>query len=614
MSGGTLHQLFEDRVRTEPDRTAVITDRTRLTYQQLDARANRLARHLAETVRLPTGHLVAIRTLRTPDVLVAVLAVLKAGGAYAVVGPDQKAHPVVADARAVITHQRHLARIDDGNDRPVITLDGDAAAIGAHSGEPFDEPPATGWRAGVLLTAGTTGVRRPVGISHERLRAAYDAWAEVYQLDAEGRVLVTAAPDTTEFAAGWIRVLGSGATLVLSRREAFTVADTDPLTVARLLDDARNVSGLRLVAVGGEQLRLDEQVRLERRLAPGARLINVYGPTEVAGCGTWFETGQLGGPVNYPERHAYLGRPFPGCKAQVRKGQIWLTPPGGGDAVPTGDLGRQEGEGPLEFRGRMAHRVKVAGRTVDTYRVEAALAGHPRVGEAVVGEDGGRLIAYVLPAPRSASPGAEALRSHLTGVVPAADIPRTVVPITSLPRNSAGKVDRKALVRPPIRSATSRSAGSKGGGVPLTAEDRVVAGWAMAFPVAIMSFFFTDTIWPGSTDLSLVPDPWAWFFRGLYVAESLAFAAGVGFLIGGRRLMPSLGRPKGLTTAAHLAIVYLLASWWPQDNLYRLAAKQDWPRQAALVYTFNVPLMIAAGVVATWAVWGALKSDPEDQK
>ncbi|WP_406398537.1 AMP-binding protein [Streptomyces sp. NBC_00879] len=613
MPGGALHQLFEDRVRAEPDRTAVITDRARLSYRRLDERANRLARHLTETVRLPAGGLVAIRTVRTPDVLVAVLGVLKAGGAYAVVGPESTEPPGL-HARALITHQAHLARVDDGSRRPVICLDTDAAAIDAHCGDPLDEPAATGAQAAVLFTAGTTGARRGVPVSHALLRAAYDAWAEVYRLTGDDQVLVTAAPDTTEFNSGWIRTLGAGATLNLTRSEAFTVADTDPVTAASLLDHGAELPGLRLVAIGGERLRLDEQVRLGSRLAPGARLISVYGPTEVAGCGTWFDTGQLRGPVEDPERHAYLGQPFPGCAARIRKGQIWLTPPGGGDAVPTGDLGRQEGSGPLEFRGRMAHRVTVDGRTVDTYRVETALAGHPRVDEAVVGEGGGRLIAYVLPAPRSASPGAETLRSHLTGVVPTADIPRTVVPITSLPRNSAGKVDRKALVRPPARSATSRSAGSKGGGGAFNAEDRAVAGLAVAFPVAIMSFLFTDVIWPGSTDLSLVPDPWAWFFRGLYVAESLALAAGVWFLIGGRRLMSSLSRPKGLTSAAHLAIVYLLVSWWPQDNLYRQAAKQDWPRQAALVYTFNVPLMIAAGVVAAWAVWGALKSDPEDQK
>ncbi|MGI5403837.1 AMP-binding protein [Streptomyces sp. CA-135486] len=611
MPGGALHQLFEDRVRTEPDRTAVITDRARLSYRQLDARANRLARHLTEIIRLPAGGLVAIRTVRTPDVLVAVLGVLKAGGAYAVVGPEHTEPPGL-DARALVTHEAHLAHVDDGSGRPVICLDTDAAAIGAHSGDPFDEPAAIGAQAAVLFTAGTTGARRGVPVSHELLRAAYDAWAEVYRLTGDDQVLVTAAPDTTEFNGGWIRTLGAGATLVLTRREAFTVADTDPLGAASLLDGGTEPPGLRLVAIGGERLRLDEQVRLGRGLAPGARLISVYGPTEVAGCGTWFETGQLPGPVADPERHAYLGRPFPGCEARIRKGQIWLTPPGGGDAVPTGDLGQQDGSGPLEFRGRMAHRVTVDGRTVDTYRVETALAGHPGVGEAVVGEGAGRLIAYVLPSSESA-PGAWTLRTHLTGAVPPADIPHTVVPIASLPRNSAGKVDRTALVRPPVRSAASRN-GSKGGrSVP--SDGRPVVGLlAVAAPVLIASLFLTNVFWPGSTDLSGVPGPWAWLFRGLYLAESLAFAVGVGFLFGGRRLMASRRRPKGLTAAAHLAIVWLLVSWWPQDNLYRLADKWDWPRQAALVYTFNVPLMIAAGVVAAWAAWGGLKSGPQGGK
>ncbi|WP_405805004.1 AMP-binding protein [Streptomyces sp. NBC_00210] len=608
MPGGALHQLFEDRVRTEPDRTAVITDRARLSYRHLDARANQLARHLTETVRLPAGGLVAIRTVSTPDVLVAVLGVLKAGGAYAVIGPERTEPPGLV-ARALITHQAHLARVDDGSGRPVICLDTDAAAIEAHSRDPLDEPGAIGAKAAVLFTAGTTGARRSVPVSHGLLRAAYDAWAEVYRLTGDDQVLVTAAPDTTEFNGGWIRTLGAGATLVLTRREAFTVADTDPATAASLLDGGTELPGLRLVAIGGERLRLDEQVRLGRGLAPGARLISVYGPTEVAGCGTWFETGQLPGPVGDPEQHAYLGQPFPGCEARIRKGQIWLTPPGGGDAVPTGDLGRQDGSWPLEFRGRMAHRVRVNGRTVDTYRVETALAGHPGVDEAVVGEGGGRLIAYVLPSSGNA-PGTGTLRTHLTGAVPSADIPRTVVPIASLPRNSAGKVDRTALVRPPVGSAAGKKIGSKGGGS-VPSDGRPVVGLlAVAAPVLFASLVLTNLFWPGSTDLSLVPGPWAWLFRGLYLAESMAFALGVAFLFGGRRLMASRRRPKGLTAAAHLAIVWLLASWWPQDNLYRLADKWDWPRQAALVYIFNVPLMIAAGVVAAWAAWDGLKSGP----
>ncbi|MEU9007682.1 hypothetical protein, partial [Streptomyces sp. NPDC048551] len=84
------------------------------------------------------------------------------------------------------------------------------------------------------------------------------------------------------------------------------------------------------------------------------------------------------------------------------------------------------------------------------------------------------------------------------------------------------------------------------------------------------------------------------------VCESAAFAAGVLFLFGGRARMAGQGRGRALTTAAHLSVAYLLIAWWPQDNLYRLAARHDWPRQAALVYAFNVPLMLAGLIVACY--------------
>ncbi|MFF0449762.1 AMP-binding protein [Streptomyces sp. NPDC004609] len=598
MSGGTLHQLFEDRVRNGQDRTAVITDRVRLSYGQLDARANRLARHLTESARLPAGGLVAIRTLRKPDVLVAVLAVLKAGGAYTIVAPDVREPRGVADALAVISHRVHLGRVEGRGDRPLVLLDADAAAVERHPDGPLDA--AVGERAAVLFTAGTTGPPKAVPVSHQRLLAAHEGWSGVYLLTPDDRVLVTARPRAAGFALGCLRALCSGATVVLTAGETYTVADTDPWTASSLLTGAHRPAALRLLAVGGERLRLDEHVRLERLLPPGSRLIGVYGPAEVAGCGTWFETGQLPGPVTDPERHVYLGQPFPGCGVRIRKGQIWLTPPGGGDAVATGDLGRRDGDGPLEFRGRMADRVKVDGRTVDTYRVEAELAAHPGIRDSVVGASGRRLIAYLVPEPGSL-PGKTTVRSHLTGAVPRADIPETVVTVPALPRNEAGKVDRRALVRPPGQARSRASAGKGGGGGADPAGLQAVGG-VVAFVAAVMSFTATDVLWPGSTDLSIVPDPWAWFFRGLYVAEGLAFAAGAGFLIAGRRPMMARGGSWGLTTAAHLAVVYLLASWWPQDNLYRLAAKQDWERQAALVYVFNVPLMIAAGIVAVWAV------------
>ncbi|WP_066943031.1 AMP-binding protein [Streptomyces lushanensis] len=614
MTGGFIHQLFEDQVRQAPDQAAVIAESARLSYRELDGSANRLAAYLVARGGAPgAGSTVAICTEQPLDALVAMVAALKAGYAYTVVAPGTPREEMrrllgLTRAEVVITRRRLLARIDDGRRRTEICLDGDEEAIAAQSDAAPQGGGAGNGRATLLFTAGTTGERRPVVSGHGRWLAAYTAWAEVYALTARDGLLVTAGPETTEFTGGWIRALCSGGTLVLSERAAgpedITVAEVDPATAARLAE--REPPALRLLAVGGGPLRLDEQLRLAGLLpAPGARVLSVYGPAEVVGCGTWFEAEQLPGPVEHPERAAYLGRPFPGCAAELRKGGLWLTPPDGGDAVPTGDMGRRHGEGPLEFRGRTADRVEIGGRTVDTYRVESALTGHPDIREVVVtgdrGRTGGALIAYVVAGPGGAAPDASSLRARLTGLVPAADIPRTVVPIASLPRNTAGRVDRAALPLPPVPEAVRHT--GKGG---FTAEGRsaAVGGCAVPFAAGVLAASLTGTLWPGSTDLTGVPSPWSGLFGLLYVVEVLAFAAGAGFLVAGRKPMLRRGGRRGLTTAAHLAIVWLLVAWWPQDNLYRLAAKQDWPRQAALVYTFNVPLMIAAGIVVAWAVTG----------
>lgn len=613
-----LHRLFETWAREAPDRMAVVTARDRLTYGELEARANRLARHLLDS-GLGTGETVAVCSSRLPDLLVAVLGVLKAGGVHAVVGPRQPTGDIgrsleLAGARTVLTHERYRPAVDDGTGRSVVCLDTDAALIDAHSPEPPAAP--CGVMAAVLFSAGTTGEARPVEVGHQRLHSAYRAWAEVFGLRPSDVHLVTAPTDTAAFTYGWIRALCSGGTLVpledeigptlwgRSFAEGVTVLDTDPLTARLLLDRAVPPEGLRLVAVGGERLALDEQARLQGLLAPGARLLNVYGTVEAGGCGTWFETEQLTGPVAGPGGVSLLGRPFPGYRAEVRKGEIWLTPPGGPDegaALPTGDAGTRRDDGLLEFGGRLAHRVRVRGRTVDPYRAEAALATHPEIRESVIiAVDEDRLVAYVVPRTPTAAPGADTVRAQLRGVVPDQEIPAEVVTMGALPRNRAGRIDRRLLPLPARRSASGPVSG-KGGGAALGPDGFLYGvGCAMlvvAFPLAAI---LTDVFWPGSTDLSQVPAPWSWLFRGLYAAELLAFSVGLAFLFAGRPLMRRQGRSGGLTTAAHLAVVWLLVSWWPQDNFYRLAAKNDWERQAALVYAFNVPLMIAAAVVAVY--------------
>ncbi|MFE4370316.1 AMP-binding protein [Streptomyces sp. NPDC056835] len=620
MTGGSIHQLFEERARRAPDHIAAITDSDRINYERLNDDAGQLAAYLTTNAGLPdSGSTVAICTRRPAEVLVSILAVLKAGHAYAVLNPStpaQELHRLLGLARAgaVITNESLLPRVDDGHGRTAICLDTDATAI-AHAGPALrDSAGGTpGGPAAVLFTAGTTGSRTAVPTGHDRLLAAYAAWSEVYGLSPEDRLLVTAPPATTEFTGGWIRALCSGATLVLPERpitaeritaEQVTVAEMSPATAALLLDE--ELPSLRLLAVGGAPLRLDEQLRLQGLLpATGARVLSVYGTTEVAGCGTWFEPEQLPGPVANPERAAYLGLPFPGCAAELRKGQVWLSPPEGGDAVPTGDAGRRQGEGPIEFRGRTADRVTIDGRTVDTYRIETALADHPHIQDVVIagdrGRTGSRLIAFVVPssgAPFGAAPEASSLRARLSGLVPAGDVPEAVVRIRELPTNAAGKVNREQLPLPPIPGAV-RASGKSGTGEDTT-EGAIAA--AVGVSAGFLAAVFTGVIFPGATDVSGVPAPWNALFVLLYLAEWLAFAVGMGFLAVGRGVMLRRSESRGLTAAAHLAIVYLLVAWWPQDNLYRLTAKTDWPRQAALVWAFNVPLMIAALIVMIWVV------------
>ncbi|WP_412075337.1 AMP-binding protein [Streptomyces xanthophaeus] len=647
----TVLHRFERWARDTPAARAVIAGADSLTYGQLDARANQLAHHLLDA-GLPADALVAVGTARQAELLVAVLAALKAGAAYTVVDVEapRAARQLLAAVEpfALLTHAPHEARLDDGSGRRVIRLGSESAAISARPTGPPPRPCTGPGRTAAVLCAGGA-VPRAVSVSHPRLLAAYESWAEVARLHPGDRHLITAGTSVTAFAAGWTRALCSGGALVVPvlapwrpeeireaiEAEQVTVVHTDPAGAARLLlrdpgpkDGAQRpgvpgprreadpqLRAVRLLTVTGDRLYLDEQAALQSRLRTGVRLINVYGLTETAGTGAWFGLPQLPGPVDDPEQLSLIGTPFPGCRVDLRAGEIRLTPPDGGDAIPTGDLARLREDGLLEFGGRIRDRITVDGRTLDPHALESALRGHEGIGSAMVAAVPGfqgvrRLVAYVAPPaddtswpPGSLLPDIDEVRAHLADKVPSEDRPRAVVRLRTLPRNRAGQEDRAGLPQPPqaVRGhATAGVArgGGKYGGASAGESSASCAIGCGAIVLAFVARLLTDVIWPGSTDLTGVPNPWAFLFGTLYLFECLAFGLGVGFLFTGRSRMLSHGRGRALTTAAHLAVVYLLVSWWPQDNLYRLAAKQDWPRQAALVYTFNVPLMIAAAVLA----------------
>ncbi|MEU8437711.1 AMP-binding protein [Streptomyces sp. NPDC029216] len=642
-AAGTVLDRFEQRVRDTPGAPAALVREDLLSYAALDARANRLAHHLL-ALGLPAHTRIAIGLTRREEALVALLAVLKAGAAYALIDIEDtrtaRFQLIALDPGLLITHAAGEARLDRGGRLRTLLPDEEADRISARPDHPPARSPQGSAQAAVLFTG--TALPRPVPVGHALLLAAHESWAEVARPAPEDRHLFTGGADLTPFAAGWTAALCTGGALVLSGGAAFTpgeipdtvsardvtVLHTDPANALRLLGPGPGPAGaagrgrrepspalstLRLLAVTGDRLHLDEQTALQDRLRTGARVLNVYAPTEAAGAGTWFELPQLRRPPAEPERLSLLGTPFPGCRVDLRDGELHLTPPGGGDALATGDLAELRPDGLLEFRGRLRDRITLPdGGHLDPYPVESVIRTHPDLGAAIVAPvtDGTdtRLVAYVTPTPedpdwtRSGPPvGIEALRKHLAGKVPPAGTPARLVRLRALPRTRAGQEDRAAVPQPPQPAKEPRRAGggkygAGGGGEP----PGCFAFGCAAVPLTVVALFVTDLLWPGSTDLTGVPGPWAFLFSVLYAVECAAFAAGLLFLLAGRKRMVRPGRGRGLATAAHLAVAYLLMAWWPQDNLYRLAAKHDWPRQAALVYTFNIPLMAAGLVVALY--------------
>ncbi|MGE7434332.1 amino acid adenylation domain-containing protein [Kitasatospora sp. NPDC001175] len=722
-----VHQLFEDHARRTPEALAVVCGQERLSYAQLDARANRLARHLAE-LGLGPGHLAAVALGRGPELLTALLAVLKSGAAYVPLeptGPDPTVRHVLseADPLLLLTEEAYRVRLTDASSRTVLCLDTSAQAIAAHPAAPLGIRVQGADLACVFYTSGSTGVPKGALIEHRNLLHAYRGWQSVYRLRATDRFLQTATLEFDVFTADWIRALGTGGTLVMARRnftldrtaeiselhelilrESVTVMETNVHTLRRLfahlLPRGLELGRVRLLSVGAEKWYLDEQLRLQRYLGPGVRHVNVYGVAEAAVDSTYFDSSSLAEAPEHAELISLIGRPFPGTRVhlldaagrpvpQGRPGEICLAGPGvgrgylnrpeltaarfvsteldqGGRIYRTGDIGRLRADGMLEYLGRAGADAPGSGSAdesaaaAELAEVEAVLRGHPAVRESAVSRirtASGELrpVAYVVtggPAAERGSagdgPAAEggplggrpaadgvaegwALRAYLAERLPERLIPDAVVPLTTLPRTRAGKLDRRALplpaprehtAQPTARAGAPARAGSAKAGVRSRGSAkagyrpaRTAGGEApsrhgtaavlttLAFGIAASAL--TDLFWPGSTDVTGVPSPWAVLFQLLYVFEWAGFGAGMAFLfLGGpvlQRVQPA--RPPQLTAWAVVAIAWLLLAWWPQDSWYRTTRATDWPREAALVYGFNVTLIVAALVVVRFLAW-----------
>ncbi|MEV0623908.1 amino acid adenylation domain-containing protein [Nonomuraea sp. NPDC050404] len=504
-----LPSLFEAQVERDPLAIAVSGSQGEVSYGELNARANRLARHLVEGGAGPET-VVAIALPRSLDLVLTVLAVTKAGAAYLPLDP---AHPTARltfmlqdtgatlivtscamrqdfagapGARLVVLDDVHVSQATDGIADTDLTDDDRRA------------PLSPDHLAYVIYTSGSTGRPKGVAVTHRGIANLALCSRERLALHASSRVLQFASISAD--AAFWdlCMALLSGAALVVAPAERLLPGP--PL--ARLITDERVThvllapsvlaalpagtlpDGVTLIA-GGEACTED----LAARWAPHHTMVNAYGPTETTVCATISHplsgsgTPPIGPPVHGTRCYVLDSELRPAATGTT--GELYVSGPSlargylnhaaltagrfvacpfdgpGQRMYRTGDLVRRNARGELEFMGRADGQLEVRGHRIEPGEVETVLAGHDDVAHAVVVAHGQRadvrrLVGYLLPHDGTALDTAS-VRRHASSLLPPLMVPDVLVGLDSLPLTPNGKADREALAARPLHRQTDAS-------------------------------------------------------------------------------------------------------------------------------------------------------------
>ena len=496
----TLPALFDASVKTNPGADAVIFEGARLSYAALEERSNRLAHALRE-LGVGPDVVVGVCLARSLDLVVGLLAIMKAGGAYLPLDPDYPAERLaymLGDARApVLLSTESLARrLPEQTGRRDVLIDAEYAWIAAQP----ETPPSIDLRlthlAYVIYTSGSTGQPKGVAVTHEGI--PHLQACQVRQLGVGPGAKVLQFASASFDAAFWELCMGvlSGACLVLAppaqlqpgpalaalaAREGITHLALTP-TVLGLLSEYELPEGIALV-VAGEAC----PPSLVERWSHRARLFNSYGPTEGT-VGATLSDALCGGGV------PTIGRPLVNARIYVLDdrlqpvpqgvtGELYIAGPGlargylgrsaltsqrfvacpfgrpGDRMYRTGDLGRWRADGQLDYVARADHQVKLRGFRIELGEIEARLLQMPGVAQAsaIVREDrpGHRqLVAYVVPGEELDT---AALRGALAEELPDYMVPAAIVGLAALPITPNGKLDRKALPAPVFQPTQRRA-------------------------------------------------------------------------------------------------------------------------------------------------------------
>ncbi|HEV7129225.1 MAG TPA: non-ribosomal peptide synthetase [Ktedonobacterales bacterium] len=510
-----IPELIASQARAVPEALALAMASQVLTYQELNQSANRMAHHL-QKLGVGPETLVAVCLERSPSLVVSLLAVLKAGGAYLPLDPSYPAERLsymLADAQplALVTRTQLCAPLRTGGAH-VVRLDADARKLARQSASDPQVAVSPAHLAYVIYTSGSTGQPKGVEIPHSSLSNLVHWHCGAFQITAADRATQLASPSFD--AIGWEiwPYLTRGASIhlpdddtrsnpaalrdwIVERNVTIAFLPT-PLAEAAIGLDWPAKPALRLMLTGGDTLHLAPPPQLP------FTLINNYGPTE----GTVVATS---GPVppatlpENPERRPSIGRPIANTQIHVldellrpvpvgTAGQLFiggagvargylnrpeltaerfianpLGEPAGGRLYQTGDLARYLPDGQIEFLGRDDDQLEIRGYRIEPEEIAATLCLHPAIQASCVvarehatRDDATRdkhLVAYVVTMPGAPLP-LNALRDSLAARLPAYMIPSVFVRLDRLPVTPNGKVDRAALPAPDATNLVSAEA------------------------------------------------------------------------------------------------------------------------------------------------------------
>ena len=539
LTRGTIHHLIEQQAARTPDRVALVCGDRRLTYAELNARANQLAHHLRGSAVGPEV-LVGLYLTRSPDVVVAILGVLKAGGAWLPLDPgypkDRLAF-LLADAKVpVLVTQQHLScELPEQNAR-VVLLDADWPEISLHGVDDEMWPVDRSNLAYVMYTSGSTGVPKGAMVTHGSLCEYVRAIGDPLGVTADDVYLHTASFGFSSSVRQLLVPLAHGAQVVIAttdevrepvrlfqtaRSEGVTIVDLVPSYWRVCVDalggplpgarEAPVASRLRLLLSASEPLPSDLPEKWVLSFGNQAGQVNMFGQTETTGIVAMHP---IRSSVGVGASVVPIGRPIGGTRmylldARLRPvpigviGEICVAGPGvsrgylgrpaltaealvpdpfgsqaGARICRTGDLGRYMPDGTIEFVSRMDQQVKVRGFRVEPGEIEQVLRGHPAVEAAVVvGQDAPleEMRLVAYVVPRGPGPTPAELQQRVKERLPAYMVPSAFVMLDALPLTPTGKIDRLALPRPDHGVPTRPQAPVS----PRTPTEEVLAGiWA----------------------------------------------------------------------------------------------------------------------------------------